>query len=233
MRRSERVDGLRGPVAAGVDGFGGRWVMAFVTGRTLRVALADTAVGVLAATRDCAGVGIDVPIGLAEDGRRRCDSQARALLPGVASSVFPAPARAVLGATDYGDAVSRSRAAAAGRAISKQTWFITPGIADFAGADVDHLRVVEVHPEVAFRAMGPATTYAPKRTTRGQGQRIAALSVWVDLAAGIADLPTGPALHDVLDAVACAWSAWRWCTGTATVLGGELDSTGAPMRIVV
>ena len=42
-----------------------------------------------------------------------------------------------------------------------------------------------------------------------------------------------PAGDDHLDALAAAWSAHRWSHGQAEVLGGSLDATGLPMRIVV
>jgi predicted RNase H-like nuclease len=42
-----------------------------------------------------------------------------------------------------------------------------------------------------------------------------------------------PPGDDGLDALAVAWSAWRWCSGSAEVLGGELDEHGLPMRMVM
>ena len=47
------------------------------------------------------------------------------------------------------------------------------------------------------------------------------------------DPPASAALDDALDALACAWTALRWRRGEAEVLGGEVDATGVPMRIVV
>ena len=217
---------------AGVDGFRGRWVLALVAGRDVRFAVAEDAAGVLAATAGCAAVAVDVPMGLAENGVRLCEPAARRRLPGAASSVFPTPARAVLEATDYPDANVRS-VAAAGKKISKQSWFIVPGIRDFDAVVVDPGRVVESHPELAFRAMAPEVEFTSKKTARGQGQRLAALASWCEIAHGLNGIPPGPAMDDVLDAVACAWSAQRWARGEATVLGGELDGLGKPMRIVV
>ncbi|UZJ23826.1 DUF429 domain-containing protein [Rhodococcus antarcticus] len=221
-----------GAVVAGVDGFGGRWVVATVDGRDVGFTVEQDATGVLAATAGCAAVAIDVPMGLADDAVRSCEPLARRRLPGATSSVFPTPARSVLGATSYPDANARS-VVAAGRKISKQTWFIVPGILDFDSVPVDPVRVVECHPEVAFRAMDPGTAFASKKTARGQGQRIAALGLWLDVAVSLGGIPPGPAMDDVLDAVACAWSARRWAAGEAEVLGGEPDGLGKPMRIVV
>lgn len=44
-------------------------------------------------------VAVDVPIGLLERGGRECDAEARRLLGGRRSSVFPAPIRPILTAT--------------------------------------------------------------------------------------------------------------------------------------
>jgi hypothetical protein len=47
----------------------------------------------------------------------------------------------------------------------------------------------------------------------------------------VADL--APLGDDGLDALAAAWSAWRWACGAADVLGGELDEHALPMRMVI
>jgi predicted RNase H-like nuclease len=119
-----------------------------------------------------------------------------------------------------------------GRAISLQTFHITPKIAEWDAVALPE-GVVEVHPELALRALAPGTDFAPKKSARGAGQRIAALARWVDPAVALGDLPPGARLDDVLDALAVAWSAQRWVRGVAEVLGDERDAHGRPMRVVV
>lgn len=69
-------------------------------------------------------LAIDIPIGLTAHGPRDCDILARKLLRAPrASSVFPAPVRAVLGATTYQEATSRSEAAC-GQRMSQQAFGI-------------------------------------------------------------------------------------------------------------
>ncbi len=190
------------------------------------------AAAVLAATRVCAAVGVDIPIGLpAGSARRACDDLAAARLGRARSSVFPAPPREVLAAADYAEACATARRLT-GRAISLQTFHISGKIAEWdALALPDH--VIEVHPELALRALAPATEFAPKKSARGAGQRIAALARWVDPATALADLPAGARLDDVLDALAVTWSAARWVRGEAEVLGDERDARGRPMRVVL
>ncbi|GDY32360.1 DUF429 domain-containing protein [Gandjariella thermophila] len=219
---------------AGVDGMRGGWVVAVVhaADRVVWHAVPDAATA-LARTADCAAVGVDVPIGLPEHGRRDCDVAAARRLGAARSSVFPAPVRAVLAVADHAEASELARAVD-GRAISRQTWNLVPKIAEWARVlSSDERRIVEVHPELSFRAMAPRMSFAAKRTARGAGQRLAALRGFVDPALTLADLPAGPALDDALDALAAAWSAHRWAAGTAEVLGGTRAPDGTSMRIVI
>ena len=93
-----------------------------------------------------------------------------------------------------------------------------------------HDLVVECHPEVSLRAL-TGRVLPRKKSAPGALQRLAALQA--ALGAVPADAPASAALDDALDALACAWTALRWLRGQAEVLGGEVDATGTPMRIVV
>ena len=137
----------------------------------------------------------------------------------------------MLAAPDFSHACAVARRLT-GRAISLQTFHITPKIAEWDAVALPE-RVVEVHPELALRTLSPATDFAPKKSARGAGQRIAALARWVDPAVALGDLPAGARLDDVLDALAAAWSAARWARRAAEVLGDERDARGRPMRVVV
>jgi predicted RNase H-like nuclease len=212
----------------------GGWIVAVVRAadQVMWHAVPDAATA-LARTGDCVAVGVDVPIGLPERGRRACDMAAAHRLGAARSSVFPAPVRAVLAAAGYPEACALARSVH-GRAISRQTWHLVPKIAEWRRVlSPEERRVVEVHPELSFRAMAPGVTFAGKRTARGAGQRLAALRGFVDPGLALADLPAGPALDDALDALAAAWSARRFARGTAEVLGDTRAADGTPMRIVV
>ena len=192
-----------------------------------------SAAEVLACTADCAAVGVDIPLGLPDGARRRaCDVQTAARLGPARSSVFPAPPRAVLAAPTYAEACTVARRLT-GRAISVQTFQIGAKILDWESVPAPPDRVVEVHPELSLRTLAPEVRFAPKKSARGAGQRIAALARWVDPARALADLPVGARLDDVLDALAVAWSAARWADGAAEVIGEERDGRGRPMRVVV
>jgi predicted RNase H-like nuclease len=219
----------------GVDGWRGAWVGALLDGRSVQL-LALPDVAAVLAVPQATVVAIDMPIGLSEDGVRTCDVAARDLLrrTGAASSVFPSPVRAVLGARDYAHARELSRAATGGqRAPSAQTYQLVAAIRalDEALDDVPPDRVVEVHPELAFRCgLGGVTDR--KGTARGTVQRLRALRAVMDVEEALAGAPAGVPVVDALDACAAAWSARRLAEGTAECVGdGSRDRRGRPMRI--
>jgi predicted RNase H-like nuclease len=215
----------------GVDGWRGAWVGALLDGRTVTLLALPDAAAVLAVP-DVEVVGVDMPIGLAEDGPRACDVEARRRLGRAGSSVFPAPLRPVLGCGSYAEACAVSRAAS-GRALSVQAWNLVPAIRSLdeaLGVPADP-RVVEVHPELVFRALDPRLTDR-KAGTRGLAQRIRALQPVVDVLDALAAAPDGVPAADCLDACAAAVAARRLADGTAECLGdGTVDARGRPMRI--
>jgi predicted RNase H-like nuclease len=216
----------------GVDGWRGRWVGALLDGRSVRVLdLADVAA--VLAVPDAEVVGIDMPIGLSDDGVRACDVAARRRLGRAGSSVFPAPVRAVLGARDYAEARQLSVRATGGRSLSAQSFQLVGAIRSLdealGGSAPD--RVVEVHPELAFRALDDRVR-DPKASARGQAQRIRALQPVMDVLDALADAPPRLPAVDALDACAAAWSARRIADGVAECVGdGATDARGRPMRI--
>ena len=217
----------------GVDGWRGRWVGALLEGRSVRLLdLADVAA--VLAVPAVGVVGIDMPIGLSDDGVRACDVEARRRLGRAGSSVFPTPVRAVLATDDYAEARALSRAATdPPRAPSAQSFQLVKAIRslDDALGDPPADHVVEVHPELAFRALDPELSDA-KVTARGMARRLAALRTVMDVDAALLAAPPRVPAVDALDACAAAWSARRIADGTAKCVGdGATDARGRPMRI--
>jgi predicted RNase H-like nuclease len=195
----------------------------------LRPVVADIAAGRIAA------VGIDIPIGLADRDPRPCDREARRMLGARRSSVFPAPARGVLGATTYATACELSRRVC-GKAISKQLFNILPKI-----SEVDDLvspglqaHVFEMCPELSFTLLSGSPMRSTKRTAEGRAERIAALRpAFGDVTPFVEHPPPGAAADDVLDAIVGAWTAGRYRAGVHTQLGGERDRRGLRMEVIV
>jgi predicted RNase H-like nuclease len=222
------------PVAVlGVDGWRLGWVGALLDGRGVRL-LALPDVAAVLAVPDADVVAIDMPIGLSDDGERACDVAARRLLTGAASSVFPTPVRGVLATDDYAEARAISRAVTRPpRAPSAQAFQLVRSIRalDEALGTPPTDRVVEVHPELAFRCgLGGVTDR--KGTARGTVQRLRALRAVMDVEEALAEAPAGVPMIDALDACAAAWSAQRLAGGAAEDVGdGTTDRRGRPMRI--
>jgi predicted RNase H-like nuclease len=215
----------------GVDGWRGAWVGALLEGRSVTLLALEDVHAVLAVP-GVDLVAIDMPIGLSDDGVRSCDVEARRRLGRAGSSVFPAPLRAVLQAAGYDDACTLS-VAASGKALSRQAWNLVPAIRqlDDALGDPPTDHVVEVHPELSFRALDVGVRDR-KGSARGTVQRLRALRSVMDVEEALAQAPTGVPVIDALDACAAAWSARRLADGRGGCVGdGALDSRRRPMRI--
>jgi predicted RNase H-like nuclease len=179
---------------------------------------------------------IDVPIGLPERGPRRCDLLARQLLRAPrASSVFPAPIRAMLPARDQGEA-SRLRLAAEGKRCSVQLAAILPKIREVDSLlnPARQLNVREGHPEVSFAIMnGDQSMSHPKRRPSGREERIGLLSGhFPDLLTALTGV--GRFQEDAIDAYAMLWTARRLVDGASRTLpvAPDVDRRGLRMEMV-
>jgi predicted RNase H-like nuclease len=189
----------------GVDGWRGAWVGALLVDRSVTLLALDDVAAVLAVP-DVEMIAIDMPIGLSETGPRACDVQARRLLGAAGSSVFPTPVRAVLGTDDYAEARAISRAHTdPPRAPSAQAFRLVRAIRalDEALGDPPTDRVVEVHPELAFRALSEEVRDR-KGSARGTVQRLRALRRVMDVENALLTAPVGVPVVDALDACAAA-----------------------------
>ncbi len=232
-----------GERVAGLDGCRGGWVLAVLptvlpangAGPVeLRVVEKVEEALALLDTRVIGALGIDMPIGLAAVGPRRCDLEARRLLGRRASSVFSAPVRCVLGSGTYDEACERS-AAACGKRLSRQSFNLLAKIEELDHAmDPRRQRLaVEVHPELVFAVLAGGPMSASKRTGDGRAERCGVLRPHVpDVDDVLARRLPGAQADDMLDALAVAVAARRFLAGTHLQLGGELDERGLRMEIV-
>ncbi|RBY94692.1 DUF429 domain-containing protein [Blastococcus sp. TBT05-19] len=219
----------------GVDGWRNRWVGARLEGRSVQLLVLEDVTAVLAVP-DVELVAIDMPIGLSDDGVRACDVVAAKTLAklGAAGSVFQTPVRAVLATDDYATARDISRAHTdPPRAPSAQAFQLVRAIRqlDDALGDPPDERIVEVHPELAFRALS-GEVRDRKGSARGTVQRLRALRSVMDVEEALVEAPTGVPVIDALDACAAAWSAARLARGEGESVGDDVrDARGRPMRI--
>ena len=138
---------------------------------------------------------------------------------------------ALLHERDYPTAL-RTKRALDGKGLSKQAFFLLPKMAEVdACLDPDlQARIVEAHPELAFRAQ--ADRELPSKHTReGLAQRERLVSALTDRRSPPSLAGTRP--DDVLDAIVLTATAKRLAIGTAEHLGdGRRDARGLLMEIV-
>lgn len=219
----------------GVDGWRGGWIGALVEDGQVEWRRLDDATAVVAVP--AAVTAIDIPIGLPQAGRRHCDELARRELPGATASVFAAPVRPVLDCHSYVDARAVLRDLG-GASMSAQASGIVAKVREvdvvMRAEQSLRARVIEVHPEIAFRRLAAVDTMARKRTASGVAARLLALSNWLpDVLDAVSRVPSPIPVGDALDALACAYVAAEHLAGRTEVLGGEPDQCGLPMQIVV
>ncbi len=203
-------------VAVGIDGCRVGWIA---------VALFETEVGVyhlptIAALTDVVpnptAVGIDIPIGLPDAGRRRADVEARLLLGPRRHSVFFAPIRAAVESATHGAATELS-VRITGSGVSRQAHNLAKKILEVETWLRDApCEVWEVHPELSFAQLMGKPARAPKKTWAGMMERRNALaSAGISLDGAPYEAGIHASVDDVLDAGAVAWSASRLLDGTA------------------
>ncbi|MFG1413078.1 DUF429 domain-containing protein [Xanthobacter sp. VTT E-85241] len=194
-------------------------------------------------------------------GGRAPERLVRPLLGMRQSSVFSVPSRAAVTAgigegtgADAGQQEGALYAAACAaaratsdppRAVSKQCFHIFPKI-----AEADRLlrarpelraRLVECHPEVSFQAMQGHALAEPKKVK--SAPCAPGLALRIGLLAG-AGLPTEAltastarmlrvGLDDLIDASACAWTAWRVAHGTALCFPDPPETDAFGLRIAI
>lgn len=190
---------------------------------------------------------VDVPIGLAKDGRRACDRGAKALLGDRRSSVFWTPIRNAV----YEDNVEDAKAVqtdAMDHSISNQAWAIVPRIREvdtFLRETATARELVrESHPEVCFWALNDGEPVGAKSDDDGLDarQRVLAATELLDRGDCKEAIETlaAPsyarfaAADDVLDAMVLAVTATHVANGTSSTVPDTppTDEEGLPMEIV-
>lgn len=227
------------PRVLGVDAARAGWVGVALDDGAPRAYVARGLADVVGQARGdgpLAAVGIDIPIGLPDAGRRAADVLAKAAIGPLRSSVFVTPVRDALLAPDHATAVAVNRRLA-GEGVSIQAYGLRHRILEAeafaAGAG---LPVLEVHPEVVFAALHGAPLTVRKPTWAGAALRhrlLADRGVVLDGDLGLAGHDV--AVDDVLDAAAVAWTARRYVTGEARSLPDppEVCADGWPAAIWV
>ncbi len=176
---------------------------------------------------DAAVIAIDMPIGLSSTARE-CDIAARRFVGPRRSSVFVTPPGDVLFAPSYDEANRRSRERY-GAGISRQAYALSANVRVVDDLARNDPRLIEVHPEVSFRALATTPLTAGKRTWAGSVERRRLLEgAGIAIPDDIGPAGRGAGVDDVFDAAVAAWSARRIADSTAQCLPDppERDARG-------
>ncbi len=156
----------------GVDACRGGWVGIALGDSHIRPYVAPTIrelAGQAAADGPPQVIAIDIPIGLADTGRRRADQLAREALGRRWPSLFITPVRESVQAGDFPSALAANRRLA-GEGISRQAFALRAKILDvdeWLRGCPPSARVVEAHPELSFAQLAGAPLALRKSTWAG------------------------------------------------------------------
>ena len=205
----------------GVDAAAGEWFAVLLVDGHFAGADPLTSVSALLTRFPGVEVVAIVPIGLPRGQLRPADAAARAFVGRErAARVFSTPPAEVLAAPTFTEAVKIGRRLL-GNGISRRTHALRDRIFEVSEIAASDDRILEVHPEVSFRALKDAPLHHGRRSWSGITERRALLS-----SVGILlpdDLPGGGrvAPDDVVDAAVAAWSAMRVAEGTSATLPAD------------
>lgn len=203
----------------GVDGCHGGWVAVALRDGTFESAVAAGHISEILSRHDGAkAVGIDIPIG-AERGRfRRVDAAARKLLGPRSSTLFQTPPLEVLACSDFPSALALCRELT-GKGFSKQSHGLRERMLEVDAIAKRDRRIIEVHPELSFRAMAGGRPLEKKKSWNGACERRSLLEeAGIRLPADLGGAGEAAGADDVLDAAAAAWTANRFALGMAESL---------------
>ncbi len=220
--------------AIGLDGFSRGWVAVLLDGDREEISFHRDVADALLRPFDRAG--IDIPIGMTDDGERGCDLLARAKLRPHASRVFTGARRWLWLEFSDPDKANREALRRDQKRVSRQLWHLGAKIMEvdaFLQANPSR-NIREVHPELVFLRLNGNASLPSKKSTEGISLRktllersgIRRIGDWLtDGRTG-----TGAKPDDVLDACAVAIAA-REPAGSVPDGTPPLDAHRLPMQI--
>ena len=219
--------------ALGLDGFAKGWVAVLLDGGISELSFHPDIADALRRPFD--RVGIDIPIGMPDDGRRDCDLLAREKLRPHASRVFTGARRWLWQEFDDPDRANAEATRRGQHRASRQLWHLGRKIMQVDAYVRAHpaLDIREVHPEFVFLRLNRGRPLPSKKSAEGLSMRQRLLR-----RAGFADigewttrtrLGTGAKPDDVLDACAVAIAAHEPAGHLPE--GAPVDACGVKMQI--
>ncbi|MHC1946830.1 DUF429 domain-containing protein [Bradyrhizobium sp. UFLA06-06] len=220
-------------IAVGLDGFSKGWVAVTIDGDRRTISFHSDIADALARPFDRAG--IDIPIGLTDDGERDCDFLARVRLRPHTSRVFTGARRWLWQQFDDPDLANAEAVRRSQTRVSRQLWHLGNKIMEvdaFVRANATR-DIREVHPELVFLRLNRGTPLPRKKSEEGDALRCRLLrrSGFREIDRWLTQMRigTGAKRDDVLDACAVALAAREPCGCVPEA--PPRDVYGLPMQI--
>jgi predicted RNase H-like nuclease len=218
--------------ALGLDGFSRGWVAVLLDGDHQTISFPAGIVDALAHPFDRAG--IDIPIGMTDDGERACDLLARDKLRPHTSRVFTGARRWIWQDFIDPDEANEECGRRGQNKVSRQLWHLGPKVMQVDAFLRAHrsLDVREVHPELVFLRLNANKPLPSKKSGEGDSLRRKLLkrNGFRDIDRWLTKtrIGTGAKRDDVLDACAVALAARE---PAGSVGSPPPDTYGLPMQI--
>jgi len=220
--------------AIGLDGFSKGWVAVGIDGDRRTISFHANIAEAL--VQPCGRAGIDIPIGMADDGARACDLLARATLRPHSSRVFTGARRWLWQEFSNPDQANKEARRRGQTQVSRQLWHIGKKIMEVDAFVRAHVArdIREVHPELVFLRLNGGRPLPRKKSEEGDALRRKLLK-----RAGFREIErwltetrigTGAKRDDVLDACAVAIAA-RDPQGSVPSGTPPRDAFNLPMQI--
>lgn len=218
----------------GVDGCAGGWMaVATEDGRFREASFFDGFEKLLEHFAHAKCVAADIPIGLSERPPRRADIEAKRFLGTLASSIFFTPSAEVLEQPTYGAARATARHRGE-QGVSVQAYRLREKIQEVERYAAFDPRIVEVHPEVSFRALKGAPLRSRKKTWNGLFERRRLLGeAGIRLPEPLEQAGSHGRPDDLLDAAVAAWTALRIARGEASCLPNPPEAGRGGRRLAI
>ncbi|CCH49560.1 DUF429 domain-containing protein [Pseudodesulfovibrio piezophilus] len=229
----------------GVDACKCGWMAAIMDKTGVRCEVFPEFAGIWDAHSDIQRLFVDIPVGLAAEGDRGADMEARRFLPpGFKSSIFNTPVRKALYARTNAEAKSINQELT-GKSLSEQSLGISKKIREvdrwLQAHQKEQGKVFESHPEICFiHCAGGPLSYG-KKDFLGTLERMKIVRKFVksaeDLLVSVREryTRTNVAADDILDAMVLAVVA-KECDGRPSFFPAGVeeppqDETGLPMAV--
>ena len=197
--------------AIGLDGFSAGWVAVYLDGEEQAIAFHASIAEALSGSFERAG--IDIPIGMSEDGERACDRLARDRLRPHASRVFTGARRWLWQEFFDPDHANREAQRRGQKRVSRQLWHLGRKIMEADAFVRAHplIDIREVHPELVFLRLNADKPLPSKKSDAGAALRRGLLKRQgfreIDRWLAEVRIGRGARRDDVLDACAVAIAA--------------------------